>query len=84
MDRMKNVGNVGTPLSVVCNLTSVASKNAVLSRRPWRVSTSVEQEAKSKGNNDNVYFAKLAEQAECYDEMAKHMRTSAMRVPRSL
>ena len=26
------------------------------------------------GDIDNVYFAKLAEQAERYDEMAEHMR----------
>ena len=28
----------------------------------------------SRGNIANVYFAKLAEQAERYDEMAQHMR----------
>ena len=69
-ERMRNIGNVGSPLFVKeRNLLSVASKNAVGSRRPWRIITSVKQKGRSRGNNDNVYFAKLAEQAERYDEL---------------
>ena len=49
------------------NLLSVASKNTV------------KQMEKSKGDIDNVYFAKLAEQAERYDEMAEHMKFRALR-----
>ncbi len=66
----------GYPLCVQeRSLLSVTSKNAVGSRcTAWRIITSVEQKVMSKGNIANVYFAKLAEQAERYDEMAQHMR----------
>ena len=76
-EHMNNVSNVGSTLSVQeRNLLSVASKNAVGSRcAAWRIITSVEQKEKSKGNNANVYFAKLAEQAERCDEMALHMKS---------
>merc|ERR1712012_593240 len=41
------------------NLLSVAYKNAVGSRRAaWRIITSVEQKAKSKGNEENAKYAK--------------------------
>ena len=54
---------------------SVTSKHAVGSCcTAWRIITSVNQKMMSKGNIANVYSAKLAEQAERYDEMAQHMR----------
>merc|ERR1711933_171255 len=54
------VGKSGDELSVEeRNLLSVAYKNAVGSRRAaWRIISSVEQKEKTKGNEENLGFAK--------------------------
>jgi len=39
-------------------------------------------EAKKWSREDEVYFAKLSEQAERYDEMAEHMRKAILMVPK--
>jgi len=59
-DHMKDVGSLPEELAVEeRNLLSVAYKNAVGSRRAaWRIISSVEQKEKSKGNADNVEYAK--------------------------
>merc|ERR1719343_1632347 len=57
---MKEVGKLGDELSIEeRNLLSVAYKNAVGSRRAaWRIITSVEQEEKTKGNEEQAKYAK--------------------------
>merc|ERR1719487_2760562 len=54
------VGMTGDELSIEeRNLLSVAYKNAVGSRRAaWRIINSVEQKEKSKGNDENIKYAK--------------------------
>merc|ERR1712100_446931 len=59
-DYMEKVGTTGDELSIEeRNLLSVAYKNAVGSRRAaWRIINSVEQKEKSKGNDENIKYAK--------------------------
>merc|ERR1711936_862123 len=59
-EHMEKVGKLPDELSVEeRNLLSVAYKNAVGSRRAaWRIITSVEQNEKSKGNEENAKYAK--------------------------
>merc|ERR1712060_1018930 len=59
-DHMEKVGKAGLDLTVEeRNLLSVAYKNAVGSRRAaWRIITSVAQKEESKGNEEQVEYAK--------------------------
>merc|ERR1712110_268700 len=59
-NHMENVGKSPDELSVEeRNLLSVAYKNAVGSRRAaWRITTSVEQKEKTKGNDEQAKYAK--------------------------
>ena len=68
------MGNIRGPYG----MTSKADWDEV-STALGRVFTSVPESAVvnvyiAKGDIDHAYFAKLAEQAERYDEMAEHMR----------